>query len=127
MDNVAGSVSGTEGDAPPVMSFESPLSRPPRSAALTGLRGAACLLALLSDLWIIVPGRTLERAGPLYGLFRSGNLGVDIFMVLGGFLLTRSLLHDVAAQGSATPSTAAPMSATCGISVPNSTSTRCGY
>jgi len=78
---------------------ELPSGRPPRSPALTGLRGIGCVLIVLGNLWTIVPAETLERTGPLEGLFRSGRLGVIVLMVLGGFLFTRSLLYDADDRG----------------------------
>ncbi|WP_116996073.1 acyltransferase family protein [Desertimonas flava] len=61
--------------------------------AFDGLRGAACLIVVCSHLWTIVPDTWLaEHTGPFYGLFKSGSLGVTLFLVLGGFLVTRSLV-----------------------------------
>jgi len=61
--------------------------------AFDGFRGAACILVILVHAWTIVPVEDLENLGPLRGLFKSGNLGVTMFFVLGSFLVTRSLLE----------------------------------
>ena len=61
-------------------------------AAFDGLRGLACVLVLLGHSWIIVPADVIESVGVLRGLFRSPSLAVILFLVLGGFLVTRSLL-----------------------------------
>lgn len=86
-------------DTPPAPPDASAAARPTRAPALTGLRGIACILVVLLHSWTIIPGTTLERSGEFYGLFTSGNLGVSIFMVLGSFLVTRSLVSDVDVTG----------------------------
>ncbi len=50
------------------------------------------MLVVLSHLWVIVPTSTLHRLGPLEGLTRSGNYGVSMFFVMGGFLVTSRLI-----------------------------------
>lgn len=67
-----------------------------RTPAFAGLRGVACLIVVFGHLWAIVPESWLaDHTGPLHGLFKSGSLGVTLFLVLGGFLVTRSLVdHD---------------------------------
>lgn len=65
-----------------------------RLAALDGLRGAAIVLVVLSHGWALWPTKGIE-ASAVVGLFRAGNLAVTIFFVVGGFLLTRSLLRQV--------------------------------
>ena len=67
--------------------------------SLDGLRGAACLLVVLSHAWTIVPPDVLGDTGPAQGLFWSGNLGVTIFFVLGGFLVTRGLVGGLDRHG----------------------------
>jgi len=54
-------------------------------APLTGLRAAAALWVLLYHLGFVV-NRTLPDAG--YALGRDGYLGVDVFFVLSGFILS---------------------------------------
>ncbi len=72
-----------------------------RSTAFDGLRGFACLIVVLGHLWTIVPDSWLaDHTGPLYGLFKSGSLGVTLFLVLGGFLVSRSLLEHQDRTGS---------------------------
>ncbi len=60
--------------------------------AFDGLRGIACALVLLGHSWIIVPSDVIDSAGAMRGLFFSQNLAVITFFVLGGFLVTSSLL-----------------------------------
>lgn len=67
--------------------------------ALDGLRGMAMVLVVLSHLWVILPVAQREDFGTGSGLFHSGNLGVIVFLVLGGFLVTSSLLQQRAAGG----------------------------
>ncbi len=64
-----------------------------RVEALDGIRGVAIALVVLSHTWTLLPFADLRRAAPLDGLFRSGNLAVSIFLVIGGFLVTRTLLR----------------------------------
>ncbi len=85
--------------APIVLPREQPGEHPdgrPRVPALDGLRGLAMVLVVLSHLWIVMPEGFLSSLGPFTGLFRSGSHGVTVFFVIGGFLVTSSLLaeHD---------------------------------
>jgi len=63
-----------------------------RVPAFDGLRGVAVLMVLTSHLWIVLPGQT--GAAIIDGLFDGGFLGVDIFFVLSGFLITALLLRE---------------------------------
>jgi peptidoglycan/LPS O-acetylase OafA/YrhL len=63
-----------------------------RVPAFDGLRGTAIVLVLLSQLWLVMPAGFRDRLGPAAGLFNSGSLGVVLFLVLSGFLVTTSLL-----------------------------------
>ncbi len=61
--------------------------------ALDGVRGIAVLLVVL---WHY-PTDILERQ---FSWLRSGHLGVDLFFVLSGFLITALMLNEHAADGS---------------------------
>lgn len=61
--------------------------------AFNGLRGVACILVVLGHSWTIVPVDVIDSTGPMLGTFRSGSLAVTLFLVLGSFLVTRSLLE----------------------------------
>jgi peptidoglycan/LPS O-acetylase OafA/YrhL len=64
-----------------------------KNPAFDGLRGLACILVVLGhSRWIIVPPDVIESTGPMRGLFFSESLAVIVFFVMGGFLVTRSLL-----------------------------------
>jgi peptidoglycan/LPS O-acetylase OafA/YrhL len=70
-----------------------PIRRLGRIPALDGLRGIAVLLVVIEHIeTILVPGTVRVDAGPLRGAF----LGVDIFFVLSGFLITSLLLGEQA-------------------------------
>ncbi|CAN5755391.1 hypothetical protein BH24ACT5_BH24ACT5_17790 [soil metagenome] len=77
--------------------------RGPHDETLAGLRGIACVLVVASHLWTVVPRDTLNRVGPFRGVFASGNLAVSVFLVLGGFLVTRGLLGEIDRTGSVSP------------------------
>ena len=65
---------------------------PARTAALDWIRGIAMALVLLSHGWALWSTAGLERVPPLLHLLQSGNLAVTVFLVVGGFLLVRSLI-----------------------------------
>lgn len=67
-------------------------SRRSRIDALDGIRGVAIVLVVLSHGWTLFPLAPLRAAAPADGLFHAGNLGVSVFLVVGGFVVTRSLL-----------------------------------
>lgn len=81
-------------------------SAPRRLAPLDGVRGIAILLVVLSHGWALWPTAGLQNT-PVVGLFRAGNLAVTIFFVVGGYLLTRSLLGEVGHTGRLRARTAA--------------------
>ena len=61
--------------------------------SLDGLRGAAVILVLLSHSEILAP-QGLTGITFIDHFFRGGYLGVDIFFVLSGFLITSLLLNE---------------------------------
>jgi peptidoglycan/LPS O-acetylase OafA/YrhL len=61
--------------------------------ALDGLRGIAVLLVLWCHVPLVIPGYP-EWLGKAYWLLGPGGLGVEIFFVLSGFLITRLLLQE---------------------------------
>lgn len=67
--------------------------------ALDGLRGVACVLVVLGHAWIVVPPDVIDSTGFLKGAFASGSLGVTVFLGLGGFLVTRSILGQLHRTG----------------------------
>ncbi len=69
------------------------LPSPDHLPSLDGLRGVAVLLVLLTHLALATALPALESAK---NAVRAGYLGVDIFFVLSGFLVTRLLRHDLA-------------------------------
>jgi peptidoglycan/LPS O-acetylase OafA/YrhL len=75
-----------------------------RLAVIDGLRGTAILLVLGYHLWGLLPGLSGGRATAgldvhLAHLFGSGWVGVDLFFVISGFLITGNLYD---ARGSRT-------------------------
>lgn len=57
---------------------------------LDGIRGLAILMVMLSH--FIVVGKNLKIESPMGRLLSSGHLGVDLFFVLSGFLITGILI-----------------------------------
>ncbi len=72
---------------------------PSRNELFDGLRGVAIVLIVLSHVAIV--WSPLERwdLGPFEGLLDGGNIGVSIFLVIGGFLVTRSLFRARSERG----------------------------
>ena len=70
-----------------------------RLAVLDGFRGIAIVLVVLSHLGKVWPEQLRPEFGPLDGLFAAGSIGVTIFLVVGGFLVTRGLLAARARDG----------------------------
>jgi peptidoglycan/LPS O-acetylase OafA/YrhL len=67
----------------------------PRTVALDGLRGIAVLLVIIvhSDIYFGGPFASGPIAGPLAATFGAGWIGVNLFFVLSGFLIT-GILYD---------------------------------
>jgi peptidoglycan/LPS O-acetylase OafA/YrhL len=74
---------------------ERQVSSKPRTIALDGLRGIAVLLVIIvhSDIYFGGPFATGPIAGPLAETFGAGWVGVNLFFVLSGFLIT-GILYD---------------------------------
>lgn len=70
---------------------------------LDGLRGLAILLVVLSHIWVIYPFDDLHQIAPFDGWFKAGSVAVSIFLVLSGFLVTRSMLDGFDRSGSTGP------------------------
>jgi peptidoglycan/LPS O-acetylase OafA/YrhL len=66
---------------------------------LDGLRGLAVLLVLVSHLNLVVRRADLTGFAPVDRLLSGGFLGVDLFFVLSGFLITALLLREVGDTG----------------------------
>jgi peptidoglycan/LPS O-acetylase OafA/YrhL len=64
-----------------------------RLTELDGIRGVAIVLVVLSHGWTLWPLPPLRQIAPFDGLFHAGNVAVTVFLVIGGFSVTRSLLR----------------------------------
>ena len=64
----------------------------PHAPALDGVRGLAIVLVVILHLRLLVPS--------VGDRFEGGYIGVDLFLVLSGFLITNLLLHEHARTGS---------------------------
>src|SRR4051812_38898244 len=76
-----------------------PTRRLGRVPALDGIRGIAILLVLVSHTAALT-GRPLFGSRTLERIADGGYLGVDIFFVLSGFLITALLLSEEDRHGS---------------------------
>ena len=65
--------------------------------SLDGLRGVAVLLVMVSHFAILAPGSPLQEV--LIGSAKMGWIGVDLFFVLSGFLITGILIDSRGSQG----------------------------
>lgn len=63
-----------------------------RVDALDWLRGAALILIVMSHGWALWAFEQFESIPALHNAMQSGNVGVTVFLVVAGFLLTRSLI-----------------------------------
>lgn len=70
-----------------------------RNLALDGLRGIAILLILLTHWGIPIPGSS-RFAAPILAFTKSCWVGVDLFFVLSGFLITGILVDTVGTKDS---------------------------
>lgn len=84
------------------MDFTPVTPKPTMGAArldpLDWLRGGALILILLSHSWAIWDIDRFDGFPPLSNALRSGNVGVTVFLVVAGFLLTRSLIGRAGVQ-----------------------------
>ena len=71
---------------------------PAHVVGLDGVRGVAVLLVVISHFhWILSPDPFLTKVTPWHFInrtFEAGFMGVDIFFVLSGFLITSLLMKD---------------------------------
>lgn len=76
-----------------------------RNGTFDGLRGLAILVVVLSHAWVVYPFTNLSDIAPFDGWFKAGSIGVSMFLVLSGFLVTRSMLGGLARDGQSAPFT----------------------
>lgn len=74
----------------PAPAIPAPATPAPHIRSLDGLRGIAILMVMFSHFCFI--GENLSNDVPIERLLLSGYLGVDLFFVLSGFLITGILL-----------------------------------
>jgi len=67
------------------------MSEPRRVDLYDGLRGVAIVLVVLSHGWQLWPVDWIDSHAWVRPFFRNGNSGVTVFLVAGGFLMTRAL------------------------------------
>lgn len=64
-----------------------------RDGTLDGLRGVAIVLIVLSHGWTVYSFDDTARIAPFDALLYAGNVAVTVFLVVSGFLVTRSMLN----------------------------------
>jgi peptidoglycan/LPS O-acetylase OafA/YrhL len=70
------------------------LALPKRIPELDGFRGIAVLMVMIEHVYEAAPLPAIRMPSPLYFLLTHGWLGVDLFFVLSGFLITGILLDE---------------------------------
>ena len=76
---------------------------PRRDGALDGLRGLAIVLVVLSHGWTVYPFDDIATIAPFDALLLAGNVAVTVFLVISGYLVTRSMLMARDAHGASGP------------------------
>ncbi|MFC7488920.1 acyltransferase family protein [Knoellia sp. CPCC 206453] len=76
---------------------------PRRDSALDGLRGLAIVLVVLSHGWTVYPFDDIAKIAPFDALLLAGNVAVTLFLVISGYLVTRSMLMARDAHGASGP------------------------
>ena len=74
-----------------------------RDGALDGLRGLAIILVVLSHGWTVYSFDGIAQIAPLDSLFLAGNLAVTLFLVVSGYLVTRSMMRARTRLGASGP------------------------
>lgn len=75
------------------------MSPPGRIPSLDGMRAASIVLVILGHNRLWHPWGTAPQLEPLVGLVSNGDLGVSVFFVISGFLITTLLVREVEATG----------------------------
>lgn len=70
------------------------ITLPKRIPELDGFRGIAVLMVILEHVYEAAPLPAIGMPGPLHFLLTHGWLGVDLFFILSGFLITGILLDE---------------------------------
>lgn len=83
---------------PRVMSTRVATDRHGRLEPLDWLRGLGLILIVLSHGWALWWTERFSSIPPLLNVLQSGNIGVTVFLVVAGFLLTRSLIGATGAR-----------------------------
>jgi peptidoglycan/LPS O-acetylase OafA/YrhL len=70
------------------------ITLPKRIPELDGFRGIAVLMVIIEHVYEAAPLPAIGMPRPLYSLLTHGWLGVDLFFILSGFLITGILLDE---------------------------------